>query len=286
MGIIAGLLSMTFWGTAIFLAALASRRLGNVLTLFWMQLFGFLVGSFFFLINFGSFTFTAVTRNIPLLIVVAILQAIAYLAFYKGLEKAQVSLVSPIGATWGLITAVLGVIFFKELLSITQLLAIGLIVTGIVLLSINIQELVSLKKVNLLVGVKEGVIAMLGWGISLFLLVSATKDLGWFLPAFIFRFFVLLLMTGFIVFSKKTFVPISTKLPTLLLLLIGVFDIGGFFSYSIGVAGSNSSIVAPISSAFALVTVLLARIFLKEKLEVNKIVGISAIVVGLILISS
>ncbi len=286
MGITAGLLSMTFWGTAIFLAALASRRLGNVLTLFWMQLFGFLVGSFFFLINFGSFTFTAVTRNIPLLIVVAILQAIAYLAFYKGLEKAQVSLVSPIGATWGLITAVLGVIFFKELLSITQLLAIGLIVTGIVLLSINIQELISLKRVNLLVGVKEGIVAMLGWGISLFLLVPATKDLGWFLPAFIFRFFVLLLMTGFIVLSKKTFVPVSTKLPTLLLLLIGVFDIGGFFSYSIGVAGSNSSIVAPISSAFALVTVLLARIFLKEKLEVNKIVGISAIVGGLILISS
>lgn len=42
MGIVAGLFAMTFWGTAIFLAAIASRKLGNVITLFWMQAFGFL----------------------------------------------------------------------------------------------------------------------------------------------------------------------------------------------------------------------------------------------------
>jgi len=285
MGIVAGLLSMTFWGTAIFLAALGARKLGNVLTLFWMQSFGFLVGVVYFLINYRSLVFRQLISNIPLLLVVAILQVIAYLAFYKGLEKAQVTLVSPIGAAWGLVTAILGVVFFKEFLTSIQLLAIGLIIIGIVLLSINIKDLIKMKKINLLVGVKEGVVAMFGWGISLFLLVLATKALGWFLPAFTFRFFVLLILSGYIFSIKKSFIPKTIKFPWKLLVLIGVFDVGGFFSYSFGVSGANASIVAPIGSAFALVTVVLAKIFLKEKLGINKIVGILGIVGGLILIS-
>ena len=285
MGIIAGFLSMVFWGTAIFLAAIASRKLGNVLTLFWMQFFGFLVGLLFFLVNFNSFTFTLVSQNVSLLVVVAVLQVVAYLSFYRGLEKAEVSLVGPVGAAWGLVVALLGVVFLKESLSTSQVLAIGMIVVGIVMLSVNISDLVKSKKVNFLVGVKEGVMAMLGWGISLFLLVFATKELGWFLPAFIFRFFVLLLLVGYILFSKSVFIPKSTKFPLKLLLLIGLFDIGGFFSYSFGVSGTQASIVAPIGSAFALVSVLLAKVFLKEKIYRNKMVGILAIVGGLVLIS-
>jgi len=276
---------MFFWGTAIFLAALASRKQGNVLTLFWMQLFGFLVGVGYFLLNYNSFVFNSIFQNIPLLIIVAILQVVAYLAFYKGLEKAEVSLVSPVGAAWGLVVAILGVIFFKESLNTFQILAIGLIVIGIVMLSINISDFVKSKKVNLLIGVKEGVIAMLGWGTSLFLLVFVTKELGWFLPAFVFRFFVLLLLVGYISFSKGMFIPKSTKFPLKLLLLIGLFDIGGFFSYSFGVAGTQASVVAPIGSAFALVSVLLAKVFLKEKIDKNKMIGILTIVSGLVLIS-
>lgn len=276
---------MSFWGTAIFLAAIASRRIGNVLTLFWMQLFGFLVALFFLLVNFHSLPINSLIRNIPLLIVVAVLQVIAYLSFYKGLEKAQISLVSPIGAAWGLVTAVLGVVFLKESLGILQVLSIILIVFGISLLSVNIWDLIKLKKVSLLVGVREGVVAMLGWGISLFLLVFATKDLGWFLPALVFRLFVLFLMVGYMVFTRRPFVVKSTKSTMFLLLLIGVFDIAGFFSYSLGVSGSYASIVAPISSAFALVTVILAKVFLKEKWELNKIFGILLIAAGLVLIS-
>lgn len=285
MGIIAGILSMVCWGTAIYLAAIASRKIGNVLTLFWMQLFGFLVGFIFFIFNLKSFTYSSITQNIPLLLVVALLQVTAYLAFYKGLEKAPVSLVSPIGAAWGLVTSVLGVIFFKEVLSGTQILSIGLIAAGIIMLSINFKDLIKQKKFNLFIGVKEGIIAMLSWGISLFLLVIAAKDLGWFLPAFLFRFFLLLILSVFIIYSQNKFIPKSGKFPLNLLLLIGLFDIGGFFSYSFGVSGTSASIVAPIGSAFALVTVLLARIFLKEKINLNKSIGILAIILGLVFIS-
>ena len=285
MGIIAGVLSMFFWGSALFLAALAARKIGNVLALFWMQVFGFLTGSIYFLINVNSFSFKEVPGQIPILIAIAALQVIANLGFYKGAEKAQISLVTPISAAWGLIVAILSVIFLGEILEINQIFAIILIVAGIILLSINVQELLKLKKVNLLVGVKEGVIAMLGWGVSLFLLVYPSKDLDWFLPAYTFRFFVLIILSAYILSSIKTFKPKSKKFPLALLLAIGVFDMAGFLSYSYGVSTEHASIVAPIGSAFAVVTVLLAQIFLKEKMKLGQIVGIIGVVLGLILIS-
>lgn len=49
--------------------------------------------------------------------------------------------------------------------------------------------------------------------------------------------------------------------------------------------GSYASIVAPIGSAYALVTIILAKIFFKEKTKPNQYFGIAGILAGLILIS-
>ena len=285
MDILYGLIAMTFWGTALFLAALASRKFGNVLTLFWMQLFGFLIAAIYFIFNFQSFNFEPIYKFLPVLLLIAVLQVIAYLAFYKGLEKGQVSLVSPIGSSWGVITAILGVIFYKESLGWLQFLAIILIVAGGVLISLNLSDLIKSKKINLLLGVKEGIISMLGWGVSLFLLVPATKELGWFLPAFIFRLFLLITLGLFILFSQKSFVSKTVKIPLKLLIPIGIFDVGAFFAYSLGVSGSFASIVAPIGGANTVVTILLASLVLKEKMTRNQIIGIIGVVAGLVLIA-
>ncbi|HEC63994.1 MAG TPA: DMT family transporter [bacterium] len=284
MGVIAGLLSMLFWGTAIFLSAFATRKVGNVLTLLWMQIFGFLIALIYFLFTFNSFSLNFTLTQLLTLLAIAILQLIAYLAFYKGLEKGEVSLVSPIAATWGLIVTGLGLIFLNEVLNSLQILAIVLIISGVLLLSTNIKALFTLKKVNLTVGVKEGIIAMLGWGISLFLLAIISKELGWFLPTLIFRFFVLVMLSVYILSTTKSFRPTKKGFP-LVLVGVGIFDVAGFFAYSLGTASSNASLVAPIGSAFALVSVILAVIFLKEKLTLQKSFGIISIALGLVLLS-
>ena len=280
-----GLATMGLWGVAIFLAAIANRKLENVIVLFWMQAFGFLLGIGYFFSKLTSFNLASIYQYLPQLITIAVLQIGAYLSFYRGLARGQVSMVSSIGASWGLLTAILGVFFLKEVLRANQIFAIVFIGIGIVLVSINVKELVSNRKLKLLVGVKEGLMAMACWGVALFLLASLTKSLGWFLPAFIFRLFLLILLSGFILFSKKNFVPKKVKFPWGLLLLIGVFDMGAFFTFSLGTSGSFASIVAPIGSAYALVTIVLAKIFLKEKIKPNQYLGIAGILAGLILIS-
>ncbi len=285
MGIFNGLLTMLFWGVAIFLAAIVSRKIGNILTLFWMQFFGIVVGLIYFLLNVHSLPISSSFHLVPVLSAIAILQVVAYLAFYKGLEKGQVSLVSPIGASWSLITAILSIIFFKEVLKTNQLLAIPIILGGIIIISINFKDFLKRKDFKLLAGVKEGLISIFGWGISLFLLIPVSKELGWFLPAFLFRTGILVLLSAYFITSKKPFVLKTIKFPWLLLFLIGLFDIFAFFAYSLGVSSAYGSIVAPISSSNTLVTILLGVFILKEKIDLRRLIGIGAIVFGLILIS-
>lgn len=285
MAILYALMSMIFWGLALFLAAVASRKIGNVLTLFWMQIFGFVVGCFYFLFSPTNLNPQLLPQFIPVLGAIAILQAAGALAYYKGMEKGQVTLVSPLGASYSLVTALLSVIFLKEVLRFNQVAALFLIIAGMVIISMSFKDLIKNKSLQVLTGTKEGIIAMLGWGISLFLLIFPSKELGWFLPSLTFRFLIICFLLLYILYSRIPIVPKTQKLPLKLLIAIGIFDILAFFSYSLGVTSGYGSIVAPVSSASTLVTIFLGILFLKEKIGVRKIIGISTIVGGLLLIS-
>lgn len=284
-GILLGLLSMIGWGTADFLATKASRRIGEVLTLFWMQTVGSSIALVYFLLNSSSFNPAKIPGSLFLLIVIGFLQLISYLFYYRGLKKGKASLVSPVSSCWVAITVILSVIFLNELLKTNQIVSIVLIILGILLISVNLKEILKIRKMSVLTGTKEGIIAMLGWGFSMFLMVLAFENLGWFLPVLLFGLFSLLFLSFYILINKQ-----SLKLkpePSLLVLLlpIGFLDIGSFFSFSFGVQSQYASIVAPIAASSPLITILLAKIFLKERFTLNQTIGAFIIISGLILIS-
>ncbi|MFC1625207.1 EamA family transporter [Patescibacteria group bacterium] len=285
MGILSGLVSMFSWGVSDFFAAVSSRKFGNFLTYFWMQAVGFIIATVYFLLNLGSFTWEEVPGLFITLTCVATLQVIGYLSFYSGLENGLVSIVSPIGATFGAITAVLSVIFYNEILNNTQIFSVILIIFGIILVSLDISNLKSTRKISLVTGVRQGMQASLGWGISLFLLVKASNVLGWFLPVYIFRFIAILILIGISLLRKNSLKISSPKKDLLVLLPVGLLEITAFFSYSFGVGSEYASIVAPISSSFAIVTILLAYIFLKERLVKTQIFGVLGVIAGIVLLS-
>lgn len=271
------------WGTSDFLGGVFSRKTGHLLTLFWMQVAGFLISSIYFLINFKSFDFSQVIRFIPILALCGFLEAIAYLFFFKGLEKGQISLVSPIGSSWPVLTLILGMIFLKEILLAHQIVAVILIISGVLLASINIEE-IRQGKLTSSKGTKEGFLAMAGWGILFFLLTAPSRALGWFLSIFIIRFFAILFLIPF--FINKTFYPSTDRRFYLIIFsIIGFIDVISFLAYTFGIQIEQVSIVAPLVAPFPLVTIILARIFLKERLTLNQVIGIVGALVGLILIS-
>lgn len=56
-------------------------------------------------------------------------------------------------------------------------------------------------------------------------------------------------------------------------------------SLSLGELQANSSFILPIASAYALVTVALVWVFLKEKMTIRHLVAALAIIVGIVVIS-
>ena len=101
----------------------------------------------------------------------------------------------------------------------------------------------------------------------------------------IFRFLMLVILFGYSSFSKQSLLPKGKKIPWMLLIIIGFFDVCAFFAYSIGVSNAYGAIVAPISSAYSVVTVVLGVMILKEKIQFRQILGIAAILCGLVIIS-
>lgn len=71
-----------------------------------------------------------------------------------------------------------------------------------------------------------------------------------------------------------------------LLFLIGLFDGGAYLTLSWGFGATTfTSVVTMLSAAYSLPTLILARIFLKEKLTPNQWVGVLSIILGLVLLS-
>jgi len=255
------------------------------LALFSMQIVGFLIALIYFFSRINTFDLSRLPKYLLLLAIIGFLQIIAYLAYYIGLKKGTVSLVAPVGASWGIVTAILSIIFLNEVLLGNQILAVILIAIGIILVSIDFGTFKSTKKVNLLIGIKEGIIAMLGWGVSMFLLVFTTDALGWFVPVLFFKIFGIGLLFLYML-KKRSFQKISITKPVILLLVpIGILDIVAFFTYSLGINSLNASMVAPVAASFPVVTIILARIFLKERLSIIQTIGVVGIIAGLVIIS-
>jgi transporter family protein len=61
-------------------------------------------------------------------------------------------------------------------------------------------------------------------------------------------------------------------------------NVTGTFVYSFALEQGNASLVVPISSAYPIVTALLAVALLKEKVSVLHMVSLAVVVAGLVLI--
>ena len=281
LGLIFGIIAFLAWGTADFFAAVAVRKSGSFKTFLWSQT----LGIFFFVLALVLFYepihFTWI--NLFLLVFLGILSVVSYLAFYKGLEVGEVAVVSPIASAWALVTVILSLIFLHESLNRIQIIAVSLLILGSVLISFHYHDLLQFKFKKTFVGVKYALVALFTWGVYFFLLSYLVKDWGWFMPIFSLKILSLLFLWSY---AKKTQKDITfPKNIFIYLFLIGFLEVIAFLAYGSGLRVEMSSLIAPISAAFPMVTVILARIFLKEHWEPNQTLGIMMILTSLILLA-
>ncbi len=281
ISILGGLGGMFGWGTSDFFANITSEKIGHEKAFFWSQIAGA------FLIVLFMLFLSPSLPSLPLIgltMLGGVAYALGYLLFYKGLEIGNVSVVSTVVNLGVLFMIFISFFLRGQKLTALQVPAIILILLGIIIISVNIEDL---KKgtVSLLRGVKETLLAtiMFGalyWPLNEFVVEKAnllTVSLITKLTAVAFVFLISLFQKRSLII-KKTSIRLTT-----LVALVGILEAIAVLAVAYGLTYGDGIIVAPVSSALTIVTVGLAVIFLKEKLTKIQITGIAMVIVGIIM---
>lgn len=284
--ILGGLGAMIGWGTTDFFAKKTVDKIGDASALFWMQFIGIfpLLLILLFKFDISDLTFP----SILLMAFWALIDGAGYLLFFSALEKGKVSIISPIVASYAAFSVIVSAIAFGETITSQTLLILGLIFVGIILTSLDFQQLRKdvADRNNLVKGVPQAVIAVVFFAIWFpFWDNFVSKGNSWLTLLIGLRIFIALFVY---LFTKYKSISLKVKDCKILrwLVFMGVLDVGAYLSLTWGYGESSyTSVVSTLSAAFSVPTLVLARVFLKERLKITQWVGIIIIIGSLVLMA-
>ena len=295
MQAIATLLTFLFWGIADLFYKLGNRGEGNRNHLKTGIMVGLVMGIH------GTYLLLTTHTNIQILDIIKYLPvSLCYIASmvigYRGLKYLELSISSPIQNTSGVIVALLFIIFFKEHYDFPFYIALVSIFIGIICLSIiglneNKKERKEFNKKNTFQKILTLTILFpLGYclldGLGTFLdgiyldkleLIGETASL----IAYEYTFALYGLVTFiYLKIKKENFSIIKEKVK----LAAALFETAGEIFYVTAMSG-NSTVAAPIIGSYGVLSMLLSRVFLKEKLSKKEYGCIFLVLIGVIILA-
>ncbi len=276
MNALLALAASALWGTSDFGGGLISRRLdpsAAVLLSQALALAGLLVLFPFLHVPAGPYMLIGVATGV--------VGTLSLTAFYRAMATAPLSLVAPITAAGAAIPVLVG-LARGEHLSIAQLAGIAVTLTGIVLASgPEFRSGVAVRRQALFLAIGAAV----GFGVAytLLALAAGTSVYG----TLLFQRIGGLVVLGPIVLRTGALKGIGlTVRRVAALAAIGITDIAANGSYALAASRGNLSIAAVLASLYPVVTALLARAILSERLRTVQSVGVLAALAGVLLLSS
>jgi drug/metabolite transporter (DMT)-like permease len=288
IAILAGLGGMLGWGLADFFAKKTVDRIGDLPSLVWAHFFG---TALFVCLAVFNFLVTGHFVHLPsswlTLLALAgfgILQAVVYWLVYKGFSKGQLAVLNPVFASYSGFVALFSIIFFSENLSLGISFGLAAVFLGILVMNTDLPSLRS-KRLNIVPGLPEVATAAIlaaVWTILWDRFVHGHDSLGYAMLMYFFMSLAALAAAK----SQKTNLTIIGKGLWRLLALIGLGEMVAYLSISLGFSKtSHTSIVALISGSFSVPTLILAHIYLKERVTKLQLASVVVIILGIITIA-
>ncbi len=300
VGVFLGLWAAASWGTADFVAQFSARRIGAYRTLFFMQVVGFLSGVLYLASTAGSGglsgTIGDAARHWRLAILLGGTSGLSMLAFYSALERGTLSIVAPISSSYPALTVLLAYAS-GERLTPMRVAGVALALSGVVLASLaegaprNAIERPrasdsAQSASRLAPGVLPAMLCALGFGVTYW-------ALGFYaIPAWGAVNTVLIQRLSTVVWLIAAVGPLRRSLapPTgsgwLLVAVVGVLDAFGFLLSNYGFEREQVGVITVLGSMFGAVTLILAFVFLGERLARRQWAGVGLIFAGILLINS
>ena len=280
LSVLSGIAGMFGWGIYDFLGGVFARQIGPFKSFFWSQLAGLIS------ILLLAFIFTK-SFNIPILVIIlfpiaAIVYSAGYLFFFKGFEIGNVSIVAATMNLWAVFTMMFAFIFMGQRLSMIQTLGVLLIISGVILASVNWNDIKN-RKFQLSSGVKEAVLGAFFFGIFWNISEIISEEVGWLLTTLLVKFGIVLFLLIFSLLVKReiglTKIAARTKYA---IVLMGVVEAGAVAVVNYGLTIGDAILITPIASALSIVTIALAVIFLKDKVAKLQGLGIITAIIGIV----
>jgi drug/metabolite transporter (DMT)-like permease len=219
---------------------------------------------------------------IILLPIAAILYSAGYLFFFKGFEIGNVSIVATTMNLWAVFTMLFAFIFKGERLSTIQSLGVFMIISGITLASLHWSDIRN-QRFQLSSGVKEAVIGAFFFGVFWNISEVISEKIGWLLTTLFVKLGIVLFLLLFSFLIKRELVLTKVSAKTKWVVgFMGVIEAGAVASVNYGLTIGQAILITPISSALSIVTIVLAIIFLKDKVTKLQVLGIVTTIVGII----
>lgn len=282
--VVGGLGAMLGWGISDFFAKKTVDKIGDTVALFWMQTLGLIPLFIFFLFNFNFSGFTF--NQIPWVILLGAIDVAGYLMFYKALERGKVSIVSPIVASYAAFAVLISALVFGEQLSKSILLVLGMVFVGILLTSIDFDEIRKdgFDWSDSVKGVPEAILAVVFFSVWFPFWDNFVSGGNWLVLVILLRMVMSFMLLGITKVSKLS-IKVKSKEVVKWLMIIGLLDAVAYLTLTWGYGvTSYTSIISMLSATFSLPTLVLARVFLKEKLKLSQWGGIALILLGLTLL--
>ena len=293
MGILLGLATALSWGFSDFVARFATRRIGTLLTMFYMQACGLLLLTAFLLYvrAWGHLFDGSGWRPWAWGALAGSLNAFSTLSLYRSFEVGKLAVVAPISASYPALTLLFSLATGERL---TTPRAMGIVFTlmGVVLVAAGetgkpdagAESAPAVGNASN-AGILWALLSSLGFGVLFWLLgIRVIPRTGVIAAVWMIRL-TCTLMTLAILFYLR--VPVRPPKGNVRAQAwgMGLLDTSAFVMNNRGMQLEQVSVVSVLSSLYGAVTVALAALVLRERIARRQWVGIIFIFAGIYLLS-
>ncbi len=283
MGIFFAFLALICWGVGDFLIQKSTRKVGDLVALFYITLFGAII-----LLPFAAKDlprlFSLNRLSLLVLFGAAVVILIAAILDFKALRIGKMSVVEPVFALEIPVTAVIAALVLGEYLTGPQILMVLLLFFGIILVSV--KRLADLKKIKLEAGVWLAVLAtllmggvnfLMGWGARL----TDPLLINWFINFFI----VTVLAVYFISTGQLAEVGWRWRENKKLILAVSLIDTLAWVFFTMAVIYIPIAIATSFSESYIALAAVLGLVLNREKLMRHQQLGLAVCILAVIVLA-
>ena len=277
--ILLGLASALTWGAGDFTGGLAARRVGAYRSVFYAEVIGVI---FLFIVIGLTGEDLPGTRTMIFAVLAGMLGTVGLMLLYHAMAIGMMSIAAPVSALLAAALPVAVGIFAEGLPDFLTILGFGFALLAVWMIS---QSEGGVKDIlSHLSDLKLPLIAGIGFGFYFVLMHEATGDGGAVIWPMVFsRLGGMTLITTYLLVTRSNLKIELGALP--IISVNGILDLGGNFFFILAGQAGRLDVASVLSSLFPGATVMLAWIFLKERLNRNQWIGVAAALVAIILLT-